>query len=300
MLALAAPLLLAAEKVALKQGDVVAFVGGGDVAAAQHTGHLESLLTAAFPRVHFRNFGWEGDTVFAQPRDFNFPPTREHLRKHAATVIVVQFGRMEAFVPNGAREFRAACERMLDDFARITPRLVLVTPIPFERPSEPVPDVSERNDELAEIARIIRDVAKERTLPVVDLYSELSGTSERMTGDGLQLTPKGHAIVARAFARQLGIQAPESDVSINGEWKNPNWEKLRQLVIQKNWLWFHYWRPQNWAFLGGDRIEQPSSRDHRDPKIRWFPKEIEEFNALIAAKESEIANAALSLGANSR
>ena len=35
---------------------------------------------------------------------------------------------------------------------------------------------------------------------------------------------------------------------------------LRQLLIAKNRLWFDYWRPQNWAFLAGDRTAQPSSR----------------------------------------
>src|SRR5438445_7977198 len=55
----------------LHLGDVVAFVGGADVAAAQHAGHLEALLAAKYRGLdlRFRNFGWEGDTVFAQPRD---------------------------------------------------------------------------------------------------------------------------------------------------------------------------------------------------------------------------------------
>jgi hypothetical protein len=65
-------------------------------------------------------------------------------------------------------------------------------------------------------------------------------------------------------------------------------ESLRQSIIAKNKLWFDYWRPQNWAFLAGDRINQPSSRDWRDPSIRWFPPEREEFLPLIKAKEKEI------------
>jgi hypothetical protein len=59
-------------------------------------------------------------------------------------------------------------------------------------------------------------------------------------------------------------------------------------VIAKNRLWFDYWRPQNWAFLGGDRTSVPSSRDHRDPKVRWFPAEMEKFVPLILAQESQI------------
>src|SRR6185369_6396731 len=64
--------------------------------------------------------------------------------------------------------------------------------------------------------------------------------------------------------------------------------ELLQAIIAKNRLWFDYWRPQNWAFLNGDRITQPSSRDHRDPNIRWFPAEMEQFLPLIAAREEEI------------
>ena len=75
----------------------------------------------------------------------------------------------------------------------------------------------------------------------------------------------------------------------NGVWGNRAFERLRQVVVAKNRLWFDYWRPQNWAFLGGDRTEQPSSRDHRDPHIRWFPAEMEKFVPLIEAKEREMA-----------
>jgi hypothetical protein len=45
----------------------------------------------------------------------------------------------------------------------------------------------------------------------------------------------------------------------------------------------------NWAFLHGDRTEQPSSRDHRDPKVRWFPAEMEKFLELIDAEEARIS-----------
>jgi hypothetical protein len=62
--------------------------------------------------------------------------------------------------------------------------------------------------------------------------------------------------------------------------------------VAENRLWFNYWRPENWAFLGGDRTEQPSSRDYRDPKIRWFPAEMEKFVPMIEAKEREIAKQA--------
>jgi len=68
-------------------------------------------------------------------------------------------------------------------------------------------------------------------------------------------------------------------------------------IIAKNRLWFDYWRPQNWAFLAGDRTAQPSSRDHLDPSKRWFPPEREAFLPLIEAKEKEIDALAAQLAA---
>ena len=69
-------------------------------------------------------------------------------------------------------------------------------------------------------------------------------------------------------------------------------EPLHRAIQAKTQLWFQFWRPENWAFLNGDRTEQPSSRDHRDPKIRWFPAEMEQYGPLIEAREREIAELA--------
>lgn len=113
-----------------------------------------------------------------------------------------------------------------------------------------------------------------------------------MDEDGLQMSSIGHAVVAQVFAATLGLGGAiqsAGEVEANGAWANPRYETLRQAIIVKNRLWFNYWRPQNWAFLGGDRIEQPSSRDHRDPKVRWFPAEMEKFRGLIDEKEAEVA-----------
>jgi hypothetical protein len=282
-----------AAEIQFAANDIVAFVGGGDVAASQHTGHIESIFVNAQPKLRCRNFGWEGDTVFAQPRDYNFPPLTNHLTNAGATIIFVQFGRMEAFThPNKLKSFQSAYETLLTNLLSITPKLILVTPIPFEKPDKPLPDVSARNDQLETISDHIRSLAAKHRLPLLDLFSALHKNNHKpLTDDGVQLTPRGHAIVAQAFARELNFKSPA--LSQNTEaWADPNFEKLRQLIISKNRLWFDYWRPHNWAFLAGDRTEQPSSRDHRDPKIRWFPKEMERFLVLITKAEADIARVA--------
>jgi hypothetical protein len=280
---------------ALHTNDVVAFVGGSDVAAAQFTGHLETLLAVKFPKVRFRNFGWDGDTVFAQPRDINFPPLTNHLRRAGVSVIFLQYGRAEALESEDYQtNFEAAYEKLLNQCSQQTPRVVLVTPHQFEAADKPLPDLSRRNRALSVYSVKIRSLAIRQKLPVVDLFEGFEGTTHKqpqLTENGLQLSPRGHALIAKTFTQYLGfeeIAAQAGGPDSSGRWPQPAFEKLRQLIVEKNKLWFNYWRPQNWAFLGGDRTTQPSSRDHRDPKVRWFPAEMEKFLPLIAAKESEI------------
>jgi hypothetical protein len=115
----------------LRSNDVVGFVGGSDVAAAQFAGHLETLLAVKFPGTRFRNFGWEGDTVFAQPRDIGFPPLVEHLKRAGVTVLFIEFGRAEALAAkNTIQEFIGAYEKLLNKCTNQTARIVLVMPPP--------------------------------------------------------------------------------------------------------------------------------------------------------------------------
>jgi hypothetical protein len=55
-------------------------------------------------------------------------------------------------------------------------------------------------------------------------------------------------------------------------------EKLRKLIIAKNELYFHRWRPQNWTYLYGFRKHEQGKN----------ASEIPEFDPLVAAKEKEI------------
>jgi hypothetical protein len=89
---------------------------------------------------------WEADTVYEQWRDLNFGSWARQIESANATIIVAQFGQMEA-LDGAARlpEFVVAYHRLLDQFAARTRRLVLVSPMPFEQPpaSHP-PDLTQR------------------------------------------------------------------------------------------------------------------------------------------------------------
>jgi hypothetical protein len=91
---------------------------------------------------------------------------------------------------------------------------------------------------------------------------------------------------------------PPPDVRLGADgvaMADPREEALRQAIVSKNRLWERYRRPQNWAFLAGDRVTQPSSRDWRDPSKRWFPEEMEQFVPLIERKEKEVWDLAAKL-----
>lgn len=290
----------------LSSNDVLALLGGEDMVAWQANGYFETLLTARLgaeaPR--FRYLAQEGDTVFEQPRQLNFPRWPEQLERVGATVLVCQFGQSESLRGRAAvGDFAAAYEVLLDQFAGRPARIVLLSPTPFERVGGDLPDLADRNVDLAAYVEAVRQVARRRGGWFVDLFTPLRAAASagtRLTRDGLHLDTTGQWLAAHAAASQLGL-APDAvkpaAAVTGGRFTTASLEELRQLVLAKNRLWFDYWRPHNWAFLAGDRTDQPSSRDHRDPSVRWFPREMEEFLPLIAGKESRIRRMAAGLAA---
>ncbi len=262
-----------AGKFELREGDAVAFVGGTNMVELVEDGLLEALL--ARKGVRFRSLAWEGDTVYEQARMLNFGPWRRQLDRAGASVIVAQFGQLEALEGKGALEaFTAACEKLFEEFSGRTKRLVLLSPTPFEGRSPPLPDLFARNDDLRAYVGALRAIAERRKAIFVDLFTPLE--KERgLTRNGVHLTESGRRAAALAAARQLGAAgAPR--------------EALREAVREKNRLWYDYWRPMNHAFLHGDRTQVEFSRDAQDHRIRRFLVEMERFPSLIRRADQRI------------
>jgi hypothetical protein len=275
----------------LKPDDVIALVGGEDLVAVAEDGSLESAVLLANPSLglRFRSLAWEGDTVYEQPRDLNYPTLEDQLQRIGATVVLVQFGLMESLSGRDKiPDFIAAYEKLLD---RLSPensrRLVLITPGIFEQASGIPIDRGEANQTLAAYREAIVSLAGRRHARAVLLAKDIEYSTEayRTTRDGIHLNESGRYLLAIAATATL-TGGPELLLSPPSEG-----DPLLRLIREKNRLWFNYYRPQNWAFLAGDRISQPSSRDHIDPTKRWFPAEMELFIPLIEAKDREIAAA---------
>ncbi len=264
--------------------------------AMSEYGYLESFLTRALPdhRLRFRSLAWEGDTVFEQRRDLNFPPLEDQLTKIGATVVIAQFGQMESLGRN--REGRKAKGESADEIAEFAAayenligrlvggdtkkrRVLLLSPVLSERMAGRGMEAT-----LAAYSQAEGKIARKHGLPFVDFTGIVIAGHEAQANAGLPQNA-GYARLAMKISRHFaGPTDPDPGIPSSGS----NDELLRAKIIEKNRLWFHYWRPQNWAFLNGDRTVQPSSRDHLDPSKRWFPDEIEQFIPLIAAQEREI------------
>ncbi len=240
-------------KFALGENEVVVFVGQENFVRDQKAGELESMLASSFAaqKPRFRSMAWEADTVYEQWRDLNFGPWARQLEAAGATVVVAQFGQMEAL--DGVQrlpEFVAAYHRLLDQFAARTRRLVLVSPMPFERPlALHAPDLTRRNGDVAAYANAVRDLARQRGAVFIDLAAPLAlrKSAGRLTDDGIHPTKVGLREVAGLIVQQLGAE----------ENLSASMDPLRQAIVEKNRLWFDCWRPANWSFAYGDRVAQP-------------------------------------------
>ncbi|WP_009963474.1 PVC-type heme-binding CxxCH protein [Verrucomicrobium spinosum] len=270
-------------KFQLGDNEVIALTGQANLVREQKAGELEAILTSSYAsrEPSFRSMAWEGDTVYEQWRDLNFGSWKGQLDATGATTVLAQFGQVESF-DGKARipEFVSAYHRLLDQFASRTPRLVLISPIPFEKPASPqAPDLTMRNEDVAAYAKAIQDVARHRGAIYVDLFTPLSqrpSGSPRLTDNGLHLNAEGLRTVAKLIATQLGASVSEAD----------NLGPLREAIVEKNRLWFDCWRPANWSFVYGDRITQLFGKAGGDePSLR---ESFEKHKPLIAGLDARL------------
>ncbi len=137
---------------AIRPGEVIVLTGQTNAVLAQQEGSLETLLAlaAAHEQPRIRHMGWEGDTVYEQNRAMNFGGWQEQFSAVGASTIFAWFGQTEALDDEHNDEaFEAAYDRLLSEFSKATPRLVVVSPVPFEKPAGRwVPDNTPRGERL--------------------------------------------------------------------------------------------------------------------------------------------------------
>ncbi len=261
----------------LQNGDRVALVGNTFIERAQQYGYFELALTMQWPnrQIVFRNLGWSGDDVTGESRLYfgSYRDTTvrqegldrllDNIRMIEPTVIFVGYGSNEAFEgPPGVDAFLNGYNHLLDQLAKITPRIVLLSPIAQENLGPPLPDPAERNHDLALYGRTIESVAEKRSYRFVDLFGGLNEFREHagpLTDNGMHLTAGGYYYCALALLKGLGIEVPNltatplRDPLVQEIHLTQEAEQLRQLIIEKDRLFFLRYRPPNDTYLRGFR-----------------------------------------------
>ena len=266
----------------ITNSEVIVMAGQTNFVREQKAGALEAILTHELTKQapRFRSMAWEGDTVYEQWRDLNFGDWKSQLDAVGAGIVICQFGQVEAF-DGRARiaEFTSAYHRLLDQFRARTPRLVLISPMPFEKPTAShAPDLTKLNDDVKAYADAVKEIARQRGAIYVDLFTPLSISTAkaRITDNGLHLNEHGLRVVGRLIAQQLGVSSSDSD----------DLAALKLAIIEKNRLWFDCWRPANWSFVYGDRVTQMFGKPSTDaPSLR---ESFESHKPLIAQHDEII------------
>lgn len=269
----------------LRSGDRIVLLGDTVIEREAERGAIETALVATHPGADFtiRNLGWSGDTVWAESRGVFDAPSAgyarmlEVVRGLEPSVVVVAYGRNESYAGEpGLAAFRdqlvTLCRDLRSGSADRPPRLLLVTPPPFEAVGPlGVAAATARNTSLALYAAAIRDVAAAESAGVVDLFADIQTAlpaGGRLTENGVHLSAAGYDAAAAVFAAALGHP-------LSGDFAART-AGLREAVVEKNRLFFHRWRPANETYLFLFRRHEQGNNAVEIPRFDPLVEEAEE------------------------
>ncbi|RLS36890.1 MAG: hypothetical protein DWH78_08250 [Planctomycetota bacterium] len=288
-----------------EDGDRIVFVGATFFERAQLSEHLETALTGTLGDKHvtFRNLGWSADTVYADSRGiFDRPEVGylrmvEHIRAEEPTVAFICYGQNEALTAGITPEmYSEQLGRLLDELTASGIACVLVSPHELLPTAPPIPSPSRFNSKIKVYADATASLAQAKGLLYVDLFndftkrlleidSQLAGGSQRasqeavfaaLSDNGVHLTDHGYQCASLILRERL-LNVPAEATGTD----SAQYENMRSLIVKKNELYFHRWRPQNITYLFGFRKHEQGNNAADiakfDPFIQDLEKQIHEL-----------------------
>ena len=265
----------------LKDGDTVVLLGDTFFERDYSYGHIETMLASAAGKpVRFRNLGWSGDTPRGESRSYFGPPLegldrlQKQLLEIKPTVVIACYGAVDAFTGEaGIKDFIGSYGRLIDLVQKTTgATVVLMSPPAVSSDTKLWAALEGHAAKQAQYRDAIRDFAKSRGLAFADLFEAMKGL-KLTTVNGVALTEADYRAAAPAVAQSLGFSLDAAAVS-----SAQSNAALTKLVLEKNRLFFHRWRPQNETYLFGFRKHEQGNNG----------VEIPQFDPLIAEKEKQI------------
>lgn len=267
------------EPFTFQDNERIVFVGNTFFEREYNYGHIETLLTERFPDKHltFRNLAWSGDNVWGASRAFFDTPKEGYQRllqvvKEAKpTLIFFGYGQVESFeTENTFEQFAEQLDVLLNDLEGTGARLVIVAPTLLEKLPAPLPDPAPQNERMQKYIEHLQGVAAVRKHYFLNLAGLVQYDSKApLTDNTMHFTEGGYQVVAQKFLQGLGYEPPEEV------------EGLRDLVIEKNRLFFNKWRPQNETYIFGFRKHEQGQYQRETPM----------YDPLVEAVETQITEA---------
>ncbi|QDT61715.1 hypothetical protein SV7mr_42540 [Stieleria bergensis] len=281
---------VAAPPLQLKDGDRVVLIGDGLIEQEQYFGWVEVMLTTDFPDADatFRNLGWNADRPDGasrfglsllqaghEPADEGLKQLRKQLDLTQPTVAILGYGMAVALEiseldaadrPAALEQFGKQLHDLIVQIQSTQPnaRFVLLSPI------APVGNSVLTKDVLDAVCERIQQEAQEHHGLYVDLTNVALESADRK--DPIHLNAGGYKKLATALESSLQLHA-------SGWQKSKETDALREIILEKNRLWFHRSRPANMAYVFGFRKHEQGQN----------AVEIPQFDPLIAEQEKRIA-----------
>lgn len=294
-----------------RQGETIVFIGNSLAERMEHHNYFEASLQQTFAgkEVTFRNMGFPGHTAGFRPEagrtepwafpgaEKFHPKTQKHFGKGhypapdewltitEASTIVAFFGFNESYdglegVDNFKAELRAFVDHTLSrSYTREdgqAPRLVLATPIAMQQhPKFFLPDAGERNSILEVYADAVGEVASEKQVGFVDLFTPtkkwFSDENAPLTINGVHLSAAGYKELAPVIMQSLfgkGVDAAADD------------SLIRQAIADKAWFWRNDYRMLNGVHAYGQRWAPYGNYN--------YPQEIEKIRQMTVLRDRNI------------
>ncbi|MDB4703781.1 GDSL-type esterase/lipase family protein [Akkermansiaceae bacterium] len=281
---------LSAEPLRIRKGDSIVILGNTFAERMQLFGYFEVFLHTRFPdhNLRVRNMGWSADEVDQRIRPQGFPKLSAELKEHRADLLFLCFGFNESFQgATGLDHYKAELGNFFKKLqgqkfnGESAPRIVLVSPIPFEKLDKGSPNSDEGNRRIQLYSTASETVAQEHGVRFLDLFTPMleraSNISNRkITINGVHLSEYGDWAVSQLMARGLGLW--RDDLSLPTA--TPRDEKFRRAVYEKNHYYFTWWHPPNASYIHGGR--------NKTRGAMHLANEREQRKLLIEASEREL------------
>jgi mono/diheme cytochrome c family protein/lysophospholipase L1-like esterase len=302
ILSLAITLASAAQSTAqvpLQKDDVVCLIGNALGDRMQHDGWMETILQSKLggKNITFRNLAVSGDTVSEHPRSKDVTTPKEYLAHLKADVIFVFFGYNESFGgKEKLAEFKGKMEAKVDEYraakfnGESAPRIVLFSPIAHENLETPLfPDGSANNANLALYTAAIKEVAAEKSVAFVDLFTTSKALyakeTKPLTLNGVHLLPDGNRLIGEVIASAITGETVTSTSKM---------EPLRKAVLDKDWHWHNRYRAVDENDIWGSRADLRFVKGQTNREV--LHKELSMFDVMTWNRDAKIH--ALALGKN--